>query len=107
MKIKNPTNNQLNVVIRGVQYYIKANGTLSGVPASDAVYWRDRLHNFLEIEEENDPKEELEKKIAELDSKIKETELKEQFAEEAVQESKGKVENNENTDEGKKETNKK
>lgn len=52
MIVKNPTNTDLSVQINGHQYSIPAKDQISGVSAVDAAYWVERLHTFIELEEE-------------------------------------------------------
>ena len=49
MKITNPTDSDISVGIKGGQYTVKANGSLSNVPADVAEYWKTMLHHFIVV----------------------------------------------------------
>lgn len=51
MKIKNPTKEPIEVLIKGTTYRIEAEGTLNNVPDEAAEYWQS-LHKFLELRKE-------------------------------------------------------
>jgi len=53
MKIKNPTNNKIEVQIKGNIYSIEPMGTLEDVPGDVATYWKDALHNFIVISDDS------------------------------------------------------
>lgn len=85
MTVKNPTNNDITVQIMGVKYTVPANGEVKYVPEEHALYWRDKLHQFLvlgqdvvEKTEKETPKKE-EAKVEEptkVDEPTKESETK-------------------------------
>lgn len=52
MVVKNPTNNDITVQISGVKYTVPANGQIKFVPEAAALYWRDKLHGFLILEDD-------------------------------------------------------
>lgn len=52
MIIKNPTNSDITVQIKGVQYTVLAESSLKNVPEQVALYWKLNLHPFLELQEE-------------------------------------------------------
>ena len=61
MKIKNPTDQDIEVQIFGVTYKLPANGELPGVREDAAEYWKTRLHGFIGVEAET-PKTKKEEK---------------------------------------------
>jgi hypothetical protein len=78
MRIKNPTDVNISVVVMGSKYSINANGILSNVSEVHAKYWRDNIHNFLQlsedgvdnlkdVEEVKDTKTKLEEEMDELE----------------------------------------
>lgn len=81
MKVKNPTNEEITVQIKGLTYIVKAEGELSNVPAEHAEYWKNNLHNFIIIEKENSKvtskvKEVIEEVIEEVKEEVKEEDSK-------------------------------
>ena len=54
MIIKNPTNSELHVQIKGVRYVCPANGEVSGIPMEHARYWKTMLHAFIVVEPEGE-----------------------------------------------------
>lgn len=48
-KLFNPTEQEITVQIRGREHTIPALGESDELSEADAVYWKDRLHNFLEF----------------------------------------------------------
>jgi len=52
MKIINPTDLKVEVVIEGQEYSIEPQGSLEGVSAVVATNWKTHTHNFLILEEE-------------------------------------------------------
>lgn len=77
MIVKNPTKEDITVMLKGVKYTVKANDSLSGVPEEQALYWRG-LHNFLTLSEE------AKKVVVEPEEVVKEEEVKEEVKEEVV-----------------------
>lgn len=71
MIIKNPINQDLTVKIFGVTYTVPAKGTLSGVTEQVATYWRNRLHNFISID--NETKDTKNEKVEEVKEEAVET----------------------------------
>lgn len=53
MKVTNPTDNDIKVIIEGEEYEVAAGKTLRGVPEKHAKYWVERLHSFLELGSED------------------------------------------------------
>jgi len=66
MKVINPTDKSITIRHLGVDYTIEAESSLSNVPAETAKYWKESLHNFVEVEEDI---EEVEKIIEETKEK--------------------------------------
>lgn len=52
MKIINPTTQTLKVQIKGTVYEVGPEGSISGVPAEYAEYWKNMIHAFIKVEEE-------------------------------------------------------
>lgn len=69
MKIKNPTSSNIEVLINGTEYKLPADGELLGVNEDVAKYWKDNLHNFLILENEN--KVEVKLEVDKIISKAK------------------------------------
>lgn len=63
MIVKNPTNHDIQVQIEGANYFVEANGEISGVIPEHAAYWKVKLHAFIEIVEESKGKK-AEKEVA-------------------------------------------
>ena len=79
MIIKNPTDLELKVQIKGKKYVIPANESLSGVSEEVTKYWKEKLHSFIIISSEAElPKTE--------DKELPKVELTEEVAEEIVEE---------------------
>ena len=49
MIVKNPTPNDLEVRIDGIDYVAPANGEVSNVLPEHAEYWQKRIHQFVEV----------------------------------------------------------
>lgn len=83
MIVRNPTKDKISVQIGGHQYTIEPKGTLS-VPDARAKYWKEKLHDFLILEKENnevtveDVVKEVEKAKEELDATDTAVELAEE-----------------------------
>lgn len=70
MQIKNPTENALDVQVKGVKYHIEAEGTLNNIPEEVARYWQENIHKFIQIQKD---KLEAEVSVPVIDvSKVKE-----------------------------------
>lgn len=54
MIIKNPTKNDIEVMLFGVKYFIEAEGTLENVPEKEARYWQEMLHSFLVLRKDKE-----------------------------------------------------
>jgi hypothetical protein len=52
MIIKNPTTNEIRVQILGTKYVLPASGEIKYVPEEHALYWKDKIHNFLILSED-------------------------------------------------------
>lgn len=52
MIVTNPTKNDITVNLGGTEYTVEANSSISNVPKELAVYWKNKLHTFLTISEE-------------------------------------------------------
>lgn len=52
MKITNPTDKTIKVQVKGISYEVSANDSISNVPKEHAIYWKEQLHNFIEVSEE-------------------------------------------------------
>ncbi len=86
MKVINPTDKAITINYKQDEYTVPANGSVSGVTKEAATYWKERLHNFLTVEAEDEvatdvsvkeeaPKEEVkevkvEKKIIKKTKKV-------------------------------------
>ena len=64
MVITNPTSIEIKVQIEGVNYVLPANGELIGVKEEHALYWKEKLHNFIAIKVES--KKDLAAEVAEV-----------------------------------------
>lgn len=84
MIVKNPTDKDVTVMLKGVNYTVKANDILSGVPEEQALYWKG-LHNFLTLSEEAKMVETTPKEVKE-DEPTKEEEAVEKQEEETKEE---------------------
>ncbi len=65
MKIFNPTKNDITVQIMGHVYTVKAEDCLSGVKYEHAKYWKEKLHNFILVDEET-PSRKTKKEVDEI-----------------------------------------
>ena len=54
MIIKNPTNEKISVLIKGVSYTVEAEGTINNVPEEHARYWQENLHKFIILRKEKE-----------------------------------------------------
>jgi hypothetical protein len=52
MKIVNPTDSDVYVVIEGTEYSIPARGEITGVKEEHAFHWKKRVHGFLQVQPE-------------------------------------------------------
>lgn len=52
MVVTNPTDAEITVSIESQMYTVGANSSLENVREKHAIYWKEQLHNFLEISEE-------------------------------------------------------
>lgn len=79
MIVRNPTEVQISVTIKGTTYEIEPKGSIMGVPEEHAVEWRTSTHQFIVIEPE-DVAEVVEKvkEIIEEEVKIEEPEVTEE-----------------------------
>lgn len=87
MKIVNPTDSRIAVTIEGDDYVLEAKGGLTGIPEPHAKYWKERLHSFLVIMEEDYPEEVVEE---DKEDDAEETEEQEEEVQEEVVEEKPK-----------------
>lgn len=53
MQVYNPTENPITVSIKGTEYSLGAESTIKGVKESHAEYWKEMLHNFIEVTPED------------------------------------------------------
>lgn len=53
MKIKNPTKSTIEVQIGGRQFVLPAEGELTGVSPEVALYWKEKLHAFIQVSEDS------------------------------------------------------
>lgn len=79
MQVYNPTDTPITVSIQGNEYSVGAGATITGVKENHADYWKNMLHNFIEVspevvKEKSVPKVSVEEVIAAVD-KV-ETEVK-------------------------------
>lgn len=72
MKITNPTNNRISVQVYGISYTIEPMGSIGNVPKEHANRWRDMIHSFVILSEDDAPI-------------VKEIEVKEEIKEEVVE----------------------
>lgn len=96
MTVKNPTDKEITVVLSGKTFTVPAEGVVREVPAKDAKYWTESLHNFLTLSEDTlvpvikeEKKDKVDEKIEEIIEDIKE-EVKEEEKKE-VEEAKEEV----------------
>lgn len=52
MIVKNPTDKEISVQILGTQYTVPANGEREGVKDEHAIHWKEQIHNFLILKNE-------------------------------------------------------
>lgn len=62
VNVINPTDSDISVVVNGHSYTVEAKGTVA-VEEVDAAYWKEKLHNFLLIDEIKAEKAEKEEKV--------------------------------------------
>lgn len=91
MIIKNPTNLNLAVTIKGVDYVLGAQSERKGIPAEHAEYWKVHLHNFIEVVPE-DHDAEITSKSAKKEPKVEEEVVETPVAEEEAEEPEPEVE---------------
>ena len=72
MKIKNPTKEAIEVLIKGTTYRIEAEGTLNNIPDDVAEYWQS-LHKFLELRKEKVEEVKVEVPAPEVEAIVEET----------------------------------
>lgn len=53
MKIINPTDRDISCRIKGVSYVVEAKGALSGVPMEHAKHWKEMIHSFIVLQEDD------------------------------------------------------
>lgn len=61
MVVTNPTDQDINVSIKGTDYFLAANSSIKGVKESHAIYWKNSLHQFLIVSPETKEVEKVEK----------------------------------------------
>ena len=71
MKIINPTESKLEVIIRGTNYSIEPNGTLNNISAEDALYWKSKLHEFLIVSQDDKIEPKVVEKVEEVIEEVK------------------------------------
>lgn len=49
MIVINPTKSDIKVQIEGVEYFLPAEGSITGVREEHALYWKQKLHSFVQI----------------------------------------------------------
>lgn len=52
MVVKNPLEHDLEIQYEGIAYRVAGNGETKGVPEEVAKYWKDKIHQFIEISDE-------------------------------------------------------
>ena len=70
MKLKNPTNKEISVQILGREYTVSG-GEMINVSDEVGTYWKNRIHNFMEVIEQEEtpidlPKKEIVEEKAEV-----------------------------------------
>lgn len=75
MIIQNPTDQEIKVMINGVDYTLPANGNIS-VTEEVATYWVKELHSFLIVKKENKSPEVIKEIIETEPVKVKEVKSK-------------------------------
>lgn len=86
MQVINPTKEKLEVQIKGVQYEIEPEGSISGVPEEDARDWQEKTHKFIQLRKEKmeDKKEEVVEVPAPAVAEVAEAPVEETVAEEVA-----------------------
>lgn len=84
MIVKNPTDKEISVTIKGSTYTVPANGENSNVNDEHAVHWKTHIHHFIELKQGSDVKETTEEVITE--ESPKEEEVIETPKEEVIEE---------------------
>lgn len=74
MKITNTTKQEISVKIKGTEYVLESEGSLSNVPVSHATYWLS-LHPFLESESEGS--DEVKEVVEEVTEEVEKVEVEE------------------------------
>lgn len=82
MKITNPVEDKLEVKIEGEDYSIEGGETID-IPEPHARYWKNRLHDFLVLEESDSATEKIVDEDPEVEEVIKE--VKEEAEEQDVE----------------------
>ena len=98
MKIINPTDKEISVVIKGTSYTLPASGFIPNVPDQDAEDWQTKTHQFIKLEKDvvektdSELKDEVEKVKQEIEEvkKIKDIVEKESDKKESKQKDKNK-----------------
>ena len=74
MRIKNPIKENIEVIIKGIPYFLPSEGILENVPEEHARYWQESLHKFIQLEKDKVAvvKEEVTEKIIEKKEEEKE-----------------------------------
>ena len=54
MIVKNPTKNALSIQYKGGTYSVEAQSSVDGVPSDVATFWKEQIHNFIEVSAERD-----------------------------------------------------
>ena len=68
MKITNPIDKKIEVVIKGSKYSIEANGSID-LPKEIAIFWKDKIHQFLLLSESKKIEEVIEVKEVVVEAK--------------------------------------
>lgn len=74
MKVYNPTDKSITVMIKGDTYTVGADSAISNVPSEVADYWVSSLHNFLVISEDTVTPEVIEEVKEEVKEVVEEKE---------------------------------
>lgn len=53
MKIKNPTDSDIEIQFKGIKYSVPANGELNSVPEEVAKFWKTSIHEFIVISKDS------------------------------------------------------
>ena len=77
MKVINTTNKDIKVMIKGREYFLPADGSVSNVPEAHALHWKTHVHHFLNIMEDSveDKKSPAAEKQKEVEAKTEEKEV--------------------------------